>query len=335
VKIAYLLASSMISGGGKVILQQAEELGRRGHTVTVIGPEEAPTWFPLRRARYERSSFGRAAALREAEVVVAGFFTTIEPALACASGLVFHLCQGVESDTTWYASRKEEIEAAYRRVPRKLVVSPHLKTLLQNRGFEGVEDIGQTFEAQEFRVGERAFTRRPLRILLPGIFPIDSKGVPESLEALAALRREGGEFRLVRVSAEPVSPEERAMKVVDEYHTRVPPSRMPGLLAFADIFLGPNHAIEGFDLPALEALASGLPAALSDTPAHRNTAGDSAVFFAPQDAAGIRKAVGRLLAEESTRRRLSEEGPARAARFRTQDVGDRLEEIFQNALTRA
>jgi len=325
----------VISGGGKVILQQAEELGRRGHTVTVIGPEQAPAWFPLRRARYERSSFEGAAALREADVAVAGFFTTIEPALAHAPGVVFHLCQGVESDTAWYASRKEEIEAAYRRAPRKLVVAPHLKTLLASRGFEDVQDIGQTFEAEVFRVEGRTFERRPLKVLLPGIFPIDSKGVPESLEALAALRREGREFRLVRVSAEPVSPEERAMRVVDEYHARVPPSRMPKLLALADIFLGPNHAIEGFDLPALEALASGLPAALSDTPAHRNTAGDSAVFFAPQDVAGIRKAVGRLFVEEGTRRRLSGEGPTRAARFRTPDVGDRLEEIFQNALARA
>jgi glycosyltransferase involved in cell wall biosynthesis len=106
---------------------------------------------------------------------------------------------------------------------------------------------------------------------------------------------------------------------------------MPALLAYADVFLGPNHESEGFGLPSLEALAAGLPAALSDTPSHRAMAGDSAVFFPPRDPQGIADALSRLLSEPELRRRLSAEGPVRAARFRTSDVGERLEGVFRRA----
>ena len=334
-RVAYLLPSSMISGGGKVALQQAEELGRRGHEVTVVCPEPAPAWFPLRRARYEHSSFADSEALPPAEIAVATFWTTIGPAVARARGAVIHLCQGIETDSSFYAHLREDVEAAYRLAPRKIVVSPHLVDFLRARGYEEVADVGQTFEAEEFRVEGRTFSRRPPRLLLSGVFEVDIKGVAEALEALRNLRRAGGGFHLVRVSSEPPTPAERKLKVVDEYHQALPPPKVPLLLSGVDLFLGANHGVEGFDLPTLEALAAGLPAALSDTPAHRNTAGEAAVFFEPRDVGGIERAVARLLGDEDLRRRLSEEGPARASRFRTRDVGDRLEAVFARIAGRA
>ncbi len=331
-KIVYLLASSMISGGGKVILQQADELARRGHAVTVIGPEDAPGWYSLRHARYERSLFASSERLRDADVAVATFWTTIEPAAATASGALFHLCQGLETESAFYAAQSEAIEGAYRLIPRKVVVSPHLRDSLNRLGYSDVQDVGQAFEPGEFLGAARADPRGPLKILLPGIFEIDLKGVREALEALRGLRDQGWPFRLVRVSPEPMSDGEGQWRVVDDYHRALPPRRMPALLADADIFLGPNHENEGFGLPTLEALAAGLPAALSDTPSHRSIAGASAIFFPPRDVAGIRLAILRLLGEEETRRRLSAEGPVRAGRFRTADVGDRLEEAFRRAV---
>ena len=327
-KIAYALASNMISGGGKVILQQADELARRGHGVTVVCPEAPPEWYPLRHARFERAAFESSESLPAADIAVATFWTTIEPVLAAARGKVYHLCQGLETDSQFYSAQRQAIEAAYRLVPRKIVVSPHLRGFLLRLGYRDVHDVGQAFDAAEFRVPDRADARDPLRILLSGIFEIDIKGVAEAVEALARLREEGGNFRLLRVSAEPMSGPERKWRVADEYHRALSPLRVPALLAYADVFLGPNHAEEGFGLPSLEALAAGLPAALSDTPSHRAMAGESAVFFPAGDTVGMTRAVARILREPELRRRLSAEGPARAARFRTFDVGDRLEQVF-------
>ncbi len=76
-KIAYLLESTGLFGGVKVVLQQADALARRGHRVTVVSPEPAPEWFRLARARFERSSYRESPALAEAEVRVATFFRTV------------------------------------------------------------------------------------------------------------------------------------------------------------------------------------------------------------------------------------------------------------------
>jgi len=331
-KIAYLLASSGLSGGAKVVFQQAEELARRGHRVTVVSPDPRPDWLSLAACAFEESPAGRSRALPESDAVVATFWTTLEPALRASRGAVFHLCQGLESDTAFYADRRETILAAYRLVPNKIVVSPHVRASLEALGFSDVADVGQAFDAAAFRVPDRAFDRDELRVLLPGLFEIDVKGVAEALEALSRLRAGGERFRVVRVSSDPLGSAERKRGIVDEFHCAVPPGRMPALLARADVFLGPNHAVEGFGLPTLEALAAGLPAALSDTPSHRAIAGDDAIFFAPKDAEAMAAAVGRLLSEPATRRRLSVAGPLRAERFRTSDVADRLEALFREAL---
>ena len=66
-RIAYLLESTEVSGGVKVVLQQAEALARRGHRVAGrVSPGAQPGWFPLSRARFERSSF------RESRELAAG-----------------------------------------------------------------------------------------------------------------------------------------------------------------------------------------------------------------------------------------------------------------------
>jgi glycosyltransferase involved in cell wall biosynthesis len=330
-RIAYLLASSGLSGGAKVVFQQAEELARRGHRVTVVSPEPPPEWFPLSAAEFEQSSARASRALAEGDAVVATFWTTLEPAVAAARGAVFHLCQGLESDTAFYADRREAIRHAYGLVPRKLVVSPHVEAFLRELGFTDVADVGQCFDAALFRVPDRTFDAADPWILLPGLFEIDVKGVGEALDALALLRGRGARFRVARVSPEPLGADERKRGVADEYHRWVPPSRMPALLARSDVFLGPNHAVEGFGLPSLEALASGLPAVLSDTPSHRAMAGDDAVFFPAGDVEAMAAGVGRLLAEPDTRRRLSAAGPLRAQRYRTSDVADRLEAVFEAA----
>lgn len=327
----------MISGGGKVILQQAEELARRGHTVTVVGPDPPPEpeWFVLRQAAYESCEFAASRALPAADIVVATFYTTIAPAVEFSRGKIFHLVQGVESELEFYRDQRAAIEAAYRLAPRKLAVAPHLKSFLQRAGYPDVVDVGQTFNAEDFRAGERRFNRRPPRLLLVGIYEGDVKGISWALPQLARLRREGVDFCLVRLSPEPPGLPERRLGVVDEYHQAIPPDSVARLLASVDLFLGANLPAEGFDLPALEALASGLPAVLSDIPAHRHSAGDAALFFPCGDGDEFLGAIRRLLDDELLYRELSERGPRRAAGFRTGDVGERLEAVFLDAAGRA
>ena len=100
----------------------------------------------------------------------------------------------------------------------------------------------------------------------------------------------------------------------------------------ADLLLGPSHSEEGFGLPVLEALSSGLPSLLSDTPGHRHIAREAAERFREGDPISAADALQRLLRNGARRAELSRLGPTEARRFSTANVADRLEREFARAL---
>ena len=203
-RIAYLLESTEFSGGVKVVLRQAEALARRGHRVAVVSSGPPPDWFPLTRARFERSPFRESRELAAADVRVATFWTTVASALQGAIGPVFHLCQGYEGGFSFYAGRRAEIEAAYRANTRKLAVSETLAALLGTLGFGRAENVGQAFDGRDFFPGETDGDRGgPPVVLVIGIYEADVKGIGVALEGLRLWRDRGAGFRLRRVSTFP------------------------------------------------------------------------------------------------------------------------------------
>jgi glycosyltransferase involved in cell wall biosynthesis len=106
---------------------------------------------------------------------------------------------------------------------------------------------------------------------------------------------------------------------------------MPYAYRASDLFIGPSRPAEGFGLPALEALACGLPCLLSDTPGHREIAGDAAWYFADGDPDAVAETLP-LLALDAGRERARRLGPGAAARFDTARVAERLESAFLVAL---
>ncbi len=329
--IAYLLESTGLWGGVRVVLQQAEALARRGHRVAVVSPEPAPEWFHLRRARFECSSFRDSRELAAAEIRVATFWTTVAPALEGARGPVFHLCQGYEGDFSFYADRRGAIERAYGAPTRKLAISETLAARLAAHGIGPAEVVGQAFDGTGFSTGSERPPGAPPWILLVGPFEADVKGIRVALEGLGLFRRRGGAFRLRRVSTLAVSDAEGAFGVVDEYHHVLPPDRMPFAYRASDLFLGPARPEEGFGLPVLEALSCGVPCLLSDTPGHREIAGEAARYFTDGDPESLVATLPGALAPE-IRGRAREEGPRVAARFGVDAVAERLERAFVQAV---
>ena len=60
-------------------------------------------------------------------------------------------------------------------------------------------------------------------------------------------------------------------------------ARVSALLARADVFLGPNHAVEGFGLPLVEALGTGAPVIASDLPVFREIGRNIPTYVDPLD----------------------------------------------------
>jgi glycosyltransferase involved in cell wall biosynthesis len=89
---------------------------------------------------------------------------------------------------------------------------------------------------------------------------------------------------------------------------------LPALYNAADAFCFPSR-YEGFGMPALEAMACGVPTLLANRAALPEVAGDAALLGNPDDAEGFGAELVRLLTDEELRRRLAAVGRMRAARF--------------------
>ncbi len=98
----------------------------------------------------------------------------------------------------------------------------------------------------------------------------------------------------------------------------------------ADVFVYPSLE-EGFGLPVLEAMACGIPVVASTAEALREVAGDAALFAEARDSAGFAREIERVLQDPATRRRLSNAGPDRAAKFSWEEAGRATSEALAQA----
>ncbi len=85
-------------------------------------------------------------------------------------------------------------------------------------------------------------------------------------------------------------------------------------LAHARVLAYPSLR-EGFGFPPLEALALGVPVLAGDTPALREVLGDAATYRRPTDIDALRDGLEVLLGDETTRKRVIEQGKRRVGAF--------------------
>jgi glycosyltransferase involved in cell wall biosynthesis len=94
----------------------------------------------------------------------------------------------------------------------------------------------------------------------------------------------------------------------------VPEEDLPALYQGATLFTYPS-LYEGFGLPVLEAMASGVAVLTSRNSALREIAGGHAELVDPWEPDDIARGIAYCLGDEGHRRRLAERGPERAAQF--------------------
>jgi glycosyltransferase involved in cell wall biosynthesis len=87
--------------------------------------------------------------------------------------------------------------------------------------------------------------------------------------------------------------------------------------------------LEGFGLPALEAMACGVPVILSDRAALPEIGGDAALYCDPERPTSLAAAILRLAAEPTLRARLGAAGRERAALFRWDEAARATVGVFR------
>lgn len=110
-------------------------------------------------------------------------------------------------------------------------------------------------------------------------------------------------------------------------------SDLPALLRHALVFVYPSLA-EGFGMPPLEALASGVPVITSSTTAIPEVVGDAAVTVNPDNELELYDALVKLCADQNWRESLVRKGLTQAQKFRWRESADVLASSYSRYLSR-
>lgn len=103
---------------------------------------------------------------------------------------------------------------------------------------------------------------------------------------------------------------------------------LAGLYARASIFAFPSLD-EGFGMPALDAMANGVPVLAGARAALPEVCGDAALLVDPEDTAAIAEGLTRLATEDALRAELRARGLARAQQFTWADAVAKTWEVYR------
>jgi glycosyltransferase involved in cell wall biosynthesis len=167
---------------------------------------------------------------------------------------------------------------------------------------------------ERFRPGAAPDARRALGLERPYALALSTRYPRKNQAALTEAARRlrergidlvaaGGDRGYMR--ADPPVPGARALGYVDD-------ELLPGLFAGARAFVLASRD-EGFGLPCLEAMASGVPVVAADSGALPETCGGAALLVDPGDSTAIADALELAISDDGVRERLRGAGLARAA----------------------
>jgi glycosyltransferase involved in cell wall biosynthesis len=162
------------------------------------------------------------------------------------------------------------------------------------------------------------------------------KNLHRLVEAYARLRKQGATAKLVMVGKKDWQSENLEARIKElglvndvTFPGFVPFDDLPLFYNAAEVFVFPS-LFEGFGLPVMESMASGVPTVASFGSSLEEVAGDGALLVDPLDIESIAGALGRLLADPGLRRDLVARGLRRSAEFKSGNLTQKVLDVYQS-----
>ena len=357
VRVTFILPTASMNGGTKVVAIYAQELMRLGHTVLVVSAPLRTT--PLRRKlkswlmlkgwpddpKHIESHLDHTlidhllldkwrpltdADVPDADVVIATWWETAEWVyhLSPSKGAKVYFVQGHEIFSHLPLDR---CQATYRLPMHKIVIARWLKELMQSEyGDDTVDLVPNSVDTDQFHASVRGKQSGPTVGLLYSSEVC--KGLDLSLEVLRQLRERWTKLRVVSFGNEPVR-DQLCLGEGAEFTRSPPQHEIRNFYASCDLWLTASRS-EGFNLPAMEAMACRTPVVSTSTgwPAEAIKSGWNGVLVDVGDVAGLVEGADWILSRsDQVWRQLSANAYATA----TAGSWGKSAKLFENALKHA
>ena len=360
-RVTFVVPPDTLSGGIKVALIHARALARKGHDVRIVSPSW-PRLSVVQKVRYfvkgkgwpvdtphpilplEGTGITRCVLDRyrpvvdsdvdDGDVVVATWFETAHwvNALSSSKGAKVHLIQHHEIFDYLPVDR---CRATYRLPLHKVAVSRWLKeTMAAEYGDRTVDLVPNSVDRAQFFAPARGKQGRPTIGLLYSSVPF--KGLDVALEGIRLVARRVPGLRIVAFGSEQIRPH-LPLPAESDFHYRPPQERIRQLYAGCDVWLTASRS-EGFNLPALEAMACRTPVVSTRTgwPEEAIVPGENGLLVDVDDGLALAAALERILtADEKDWRILSENAYLTSSRGSWHESADLFEQALVHALRRA
>ena len=331
-RITFVAPPVSMAGGIRVIAIYAKLLVEQGHSVVIVSPPAPPislkqklkhllrhqVWLVREPQASHLDGLGldhrvldayRAVTdndVPDADVVIATWWETAEWVndLSSKKGVKFYFVQHHELFDFVPVERCRE---TYRLPLHKIVIAKWLANVMRDEyGDADVDLVPNSVDHQQFFAPSRGKQVRPTVGFL--YHQAAFKGVDITLMALARLREKYPDLRAICFGSH--APKDRA-ELADfiEFECAPAQERIRGIYAQCDVWITASRS-EGFNLPAMEAMACRTPVVATDTgwPSEAIRDGENGFLVAVDDVDGIVQGVSQMMdADDAEWRRISEE----------------------------